>query len=501
MPGHIGKLVISNLRALADKYGSQGLAEVRRALDRLAARDVAEGLSSRLVDISDADVMAALDEAAVADARDEQGAKAAVDAASAALTPVYILLLGGPDIIPHIMLRPIVGLADIDTWIPSDLPYASEAPWSDTASEILSLTRVVGRLGDPPGCRSPEGLVAMIEASTQRRPQPARAFRPPFAICAAGFAGATRLTLARVFGEAVEPYVAPEATHPEIDPGLPRLTHFINCHGGEGMADYYGDPEAGFPIAMSSRATAALAPNGCVVASQVCYGARLYDPGAGEAPLCHAYLRHGAAGYVGSTTLAYGGREATDHADLLTQAFLTQVLGGASLGRALLEARHAFIRSQPMGHPMNIKTLAQFLLLGDPSWTPCAVAEVDHGLEKGAGPGIDRQGRRQARRLALYSQGLAYGASASRPGPPIKPSPELLDALAAAGFAPDAAPEDITVLSVTGGPLSTAASAALGHVENLALRVKISADRRTVEVQTARILDNHVIALETAFSR
>jgi hypothetical protein len=45
-------------------------------------------------------------------------------------------------------------------------------------------------------------------------------------------------------------------------------------------------------------------------------------------------------------------------------------LRGASLGRAMLEARLAYVREQSVVDPYDEKTLAQFVLLGDPSLHP-----------------------------------------------------------------------------------------------------------------------------------
>jgi hypothetical protein len=45
-------------------------------------------------------------------------------------------------------------------------------------------------------------------------------------------------------------------------------------------------------------------------------------------------------------------------------------LEGASLGRAALQARQDFAQSSPNLDPMDIKTLAQFSLLGDPAVVP-----------------------------------------------------------------------------------------------------------------------------------
>jgi hypothetical protein len=75
---------------------------------------------------------------------------------------------------------------------------------------------------------------------------------------------------------------------------------------------------------------------------------------------------------MGSTSLAYGPPRSNDQADLITQYFLGNMIwSGASSGRALLEARHKYILNHgPDLSPTDLKTVAQFYLLGDPSIHP-----------------------------------------------------------------------------------------------------------------------------------
>ena len=59
--------------------------------------------------------------------------------------------------------------------------------------------------------------------------------------------------------------------------------------------------------------------------------------------MCNTYLANKAYGYFGSSTIAYGPSTTNDQADLMCQSFLKQVLAGASLGRAALQARLDYI--------------------------------------------------------------------------------------------------------------------------------------------------------------
>jgi len=119
-----------------------------------------------------------------------------------------------------------------------------------------------------------------------------------------------------------------------------------------------------------------------VIAVECCYGAELYDPSdSGMQPgICSTYLRDGAYGYFGSSTIAYGPSEGNGQADLICQYFVDEVLGGASLGTATLRARHRFAQNYTHLDPVDLKTLVQFHLLGDPSIH--AVAEVPHALSR-----------------------------------------------------------------------------------------------------------------------
>jgi hypothetical protein len=122
--------------------------------------------------------------------------------------------------------------------------------------------------------------------------------------------------------------------------------------------------------------------NGTVIAVECCYGAELYDPSdAGMQPgICSTYLRDGAYGYLGSSTIAYGPSEGNGQADLICQYFIEEVLNGASLGDATLRARHRFAQNYTHLDPVDLKTFVQFHLLGDPSIH--AVAEVPHALSR-----------------------------------------------------------------------------------------------------------------------
>ncbi len=179
--------------------------------------------------------------------------------------------------------------------------------------------------------------------------------------------------------------------------------HFINCHGGPTDPNYYGD-EPEFPDAHLPANIAGIVAKGAVVVAECCYGGEIYSPPKGVAVgLANTYLSQGAIAYCGATNTAYGDATAATRcaADILCTDYMSAVMKRASTGRALLEARQAFVKSEGADviDPVDQKTLGQFLLLGDPSLRPFGAGlapEKVVGLSKSivaaAGPGGMKRG-------------------------------------------------------------------------------------------------------------
>jgi hypothetical protein len=99
----------------------------------------------------------------------------------------------------------------------------------------------------------------------------------------------------------------------------------------------------------------------------------------------------------------------------MCQYFMRPVLDAASTGRAALEARQMFIHHKSALDPYDLKTLAQYNLLGDPSIHPIR-ATGEHGIVKvlmgskmATGAAASVAGRRH-RRERLERFGIALGS-------------------------------------------------------------------------------------------
>jgi hypothetical protein len=381
----VDKVIVTNTSALKAKYGDK-YARVKTAIDKLIAADKARGLTTRLIAIDvEADMKRLRGQPVVAIA-DQQGAKAAVDAIYKRHQPDYILLLGAPDVVPHIDLsNPMTGTTDDDDdpTVPSDVPYACDAAWSRRPQDFVGPTRVVGRLPDLAGAQDPAYLVKLLGTATRYASRDRTAYTGHLAITAKLWTKSTTETVTNLFGPASSVFTSPPNGPNWTTTQLAARLHFINCHGDTVSPEFFGEfPKGHFPVAHKARRLPGRIKAGSVVAAECCYGAELYDPrhAAGQAGICSTYLGEGAYGFLGSTNIAYGPSEGQGQADLMCQYFVESVLKGASLGRAALEARQRFVAQFSHVDPSDLKTAVQFILLGDPSVQP--VKAVAHALSR-----------------------------------------------------------------------------------------------------------------------
>ncbi|CAL1517073.1 hypothetical protein [Chitinophaga sp. MM2321] len=372
------KLIITNRTALQQKYGDSHTA-ILDDLKTLQAFDTTRHLESQIIFVDDPVQMLACQATAVTDATDEAQHKKAIDELYRFFSPGYILLIGAQDIIPFQRLKNLLsGDNDPDSLIPSDLPYACDTPYDTDPGKFISPTRVTGRLPDIPGHNDPAYFHSLIQDIINMQPLPQSEYSTYFSISTFDWQNSTQNSLQNIFGNTASLLVFPDnpaLTGTNWTPQqLTPKTHFINCHGAINNPAYYGQKTANFPLAMRSDSIVDKISHGTIVAAECCYGGQLFDPqkNAGKLmSMANSYLLNHAIAFIGSSNIAYGPPTGQGLADLLTQFFLINVLSGASTGRAMLEARQRFLNEMgPTLDPFELKTAAQFYLLGDPSLQP-----------------------------------------------------------------------------------------------------------------------------------
>jgi hypothetical protein len=436
------KIIVTHRGALKAKYGA-GLSKVLKAVDRLVAADAKRGIVSRLVALDSARDMRDFGAAPMGNPQDREGAKRAVDAIDATLKAHYYLILGAWDVVPMQNLDNPAGslymwpFGDPDEQVPTDLPYACDTGFTSQTDLFQGPTRVVGRLPDIPGARNPAYLVKLLKWAAGAKSLPRKAYERGLGLTAAVCERSSAKTMKSVFGQNVRLLVAPPQDDRWSRAKLRPRAHFINCHGDPKVPAFRGELDAETeervlardpktpaevikPIAITSASLKGNVTPGTVVASECCYALELYDPGRaapadrGQYSMALTYLESGASGFFGSTTLAYGMQDKNRWADIMCRHFLKHVLSGASLGRAALMARHDYIGRSGLQEPVQLKTLAQYCLLGDPSIHPVARprrrADVRPKVDQQR---IDRERRRRNREI-LRQTGAGIAAVSRR---------------------------------------------------------------------------------------
>ena len=419
------KVILTNRSGLLRKHGRPGLTRIEGAIRRLVQADARRGFATRLVAIDSAADMKPFGRR-VANRNDARQTKRAVDDVCRALQPEYLTILGAPDVVPHVRLRnPMAASRDEDRRIESDLPYACDKPYSTRIKDFLGPTRVLGRLPDIQGTGDTKHLLGLLEHARAWKSRPRSDYRNYFALSTASWRGSTATTTKKLFGEEGALRLSPSEGPYWTAGDLEGRIHVINCHGDTGAPRFFGeaeDDEYDQPSCHESVLLPGRVAPATVVAAECCYGAELYKPQKGKpAGICHAYLGEGAEAFFGSTTIAYGPSSGNNFADLICGHFLRRVLEGASVGRAALEARQEYIRLGGYMEMVDLKTVAQFILLGDPSIHPVlAAGTTSTGTAPARKARVERAvGARRDRRKRLARGGKLLGRTtacvASRP--------------------------------------------------------------------------------------
>jgi hypothetical protein len=277
-------------------------------------------------------------------------------------------------------------------------------------AEIALPARAVGRIPDHPG-DSAASFAARIAGLCS--PVPA-VLAGPFYLLSAKVWERTTASMAAKLDAAAAVDVAPPRKPSNFRSAAFVLSnafrHLYNLHGSDRAAPWFGQEGNRYPPAFDPTAVEALAADGKVqgalVVAQACYGAFLLMPGGPRRPsqACSlSFLEKGAAAFLGSTTIAYGGTSGPMVcSDVLAFEFLRAASEGVALGEALQKARSILvssIQSPPAGS--ELKTLLQFVLYGDPvrAWTSPAGALRPTAKAFGARAEVDARAR-----LAEYAR-------------------------------------------------------------------------------------------------
>lgn len=311
-----------------------------------------------------------------------------------------LMLIGGDECVPfHRLQNPI---PDDEPHILSDNPYAC-----DDAGYLLP-QRIVARL--PEGdSDDPQLLIGMLHSMTQYHAQahhqgqtgfdlstllrirstPAQ--RLAVGVAADAWREPSLLVLKNLHPDAKLLTSPPLTTQNFIAATLAgREVLYINLHGAAGMPHFYGQSAtvwgaaSALPIAISPDNLTRNMVAGAIIISEACYGAEL----AGRTPHNSVPLKalsEGALAFVGSTVNAYGSAAPPLlGADLLFERMTRYLADGMPIGMALHFARLEFAQimydRQGFLDDVDMKTLIEFILLGDP-WAAVKGSQIQPSIQ------------------------------------------------------------------------------------------------------------------------
>ena len=300
------KLIISHRGNIEIKYGRKSN-KIFAALTRLKSASKKEGLVTEIIYLDDAPMMASLNANTVLNNGSEEDFKVAIDQLYNECEPDYIVLIGAQDIIPYQTLKnPARRLDDEDT-VPSDLPYASEAPYSNDVKEYLSPTRAVGRIPDIPGHGDPEYFQQVIDNILKWKPVKPSFYQKYFGLSTVSWKGSTSKNVSRLFNQTDHLHYSPLDGPAFKKTILKANCHFINCHGALEDPAFYGEKGDKQPESLFSKSLNGSVSYGTVVAAECCYGAQLFNiQEAGDMSIANKYLLEGCISFLGSSNVAYG---------------------------------------------------------------------------------------------------------------------------------------------------------------------------------------------------
>jgi hypothetical protein len=400
------KVIVTSKSNLLSKYEKK-FDSIDALLTKLVSADAKKSVDTSILYIDDKTSARAAGITAVKSIT-ARNCKKAIDELYKKHSPAYLMIFGAQDIFPFVeIINPAGG--DDDETVPSDLPYACEAGYSTSINAFTGPTRVVGRLPDIPGKASVAYVTRLVNNVVKSKPQKDSAYQNYFSVSCHAWIKSTQKSLQAMFGQNNKLLISPPSGKTYTKAQLQAPTHFYNCHGAQNDYNYYGQKGNSYPAAFNTNQLNKQISFGTVVAAECCFGAELVNVDFAENPddisIANNYLMQGALAFMGSSNVAYGPPDGQGLADLITQYFISFVLQGASSGRAMLQARQKFLEvSGPSLDPYELKTLAQFYLLGDPSVQCVLSADAVPSKEMQMNPTFNN-------RLNLFNKGVSLRKS------------------------------------------------------------------------------------------
>ncbi len=373
------KVIVSKKSALISKYGQNNFNSLNSYLETsYADNDRNRGVNTKVVYFDDSTSMQGIGTpytGSPSDSDYQEKVKDVIDKIYDKEVPDYLCILGAPDIVPHIDLtNPAYGGGDPDPIVPSDLPYASSADYSQNVDVYLSkIDRSVGRITGRNGVGGDDGfmhLFRFLMTLAAHNPKDKSEYTDRY--FSITMEQTNRPNVYQSINQSLygsnQVYTSPHTAPSNITQTmLAPLSHDLTLHGSSDNNSWYGQMGGSYPVAMNPATIDGKISVGTVVAANPCYGAQLYNPGG----MVNTYLESHTLAFMGATTVSYSGPPGVHYGDKMVKLFLQEVYDSNPVGDALLSARASYISGGISSlNDSDKKTLAQGILLSDPSAQP-----------------------------------------------------------------------------------------------------------------------------------
>lgn len=279
----------------------------------------------------------------------------------------YVFILGNEEIIPVTEYHNESG--DSDEKVPSDLPYTvldKTSPWSGIKYAFDKMLRT-GRLVSYNGESFEKFAAYFKNVMHYQNSFPAIT---SYSLSAKVWKNETDYEYKKIsvpYNKACDS--SPEVNVSTVENYIPKDANLLmfNLHGSNQTKFWYGQQEQEFPEAFEPKNIDALkAP--FIIGVEACYGANYTGGFTEENSILVKALHKGCFSLLGSSRIAYGTSEPQgNNADFMIGEFLKQIKDGTSAGDAHVAGIKRVICDSKDFSDVEIKTIAEFNLFGDPS--------------------------------------------------------------------------------------------------------------------------------------
>jgi len=405
------KVIATNATEMNKFYGSTYQSEIEPTIEKLIEADAQRGIETTLVYL---DQVEGAPTPANPERLSRQEVKERMNIIIKDVNPEYLLILGGPSVVPHQkLITPYPELVkliaenhpnypDDSRFIESDFPYASTAEYSKKLNSFFKdRTVAIGRIGFED--KDSKLMITALNSVVNYTAKPKSYYENYFSVVSKFVSldlkkpdvlaekVVDKLFLGKVFDNVNYSLSSPNTWEDWTKEEMACPMHVIIAHSYPFYPYVLGQGDnLTFKIALSEESIDNRLTEGNIVVSSACYATRLYNkkhyytpfnyltnitslipdgnnPQAQRGPLCNTYFKNGNVAFLGSTF--WGG----DFRILVF--FLQELMKGCSTGEALMHAQDRLYHLDSSISGEIGCTLASSVLLGDPSIAP--VEETD----------------------------------------------------------------------------------------------------------------------------